>query len=115
MARVKRGTTVRKRHKKLLLSTKGFRHTRKNLVRVAHQAMLKAETYKYRDRRNKKRDFRALWIIKINAACRAQGITYSKFMKLLKDKKIELDRKILADLAENHPAEFTKIIDKIKK
>jgi len=114
MSRVKRGTTTKNRHKKLLAKTKGFRHTRKNLVRVAHQAMLKAETFKYRDRRNKKRDFRALWIIKINAACRAEGITYSKFIKALKDKKIELDRKILADLAENHPEEFKKIVEKVK-
>lgn len=114
MTRVKRGVTTRKRHKKLLKLTKGYRHGRKKLVRVAHQAMLKAGQHAYRDRRRKKRDFRGLWIIKINAACREHGLSYSKFIKLLHDKKIELDRKILADLAENHPEEFKKVVEKVK-
>ena len=114
MARVKRGTQVRKKRRKLFSQTKGFRHGRKNLVKQAGQALLKAKTYEYRDRRNKKRDFRALWIIRINAACRANGVKYSVFMKKLKDKKIELDRKILADLAANHPEEFKKIVEKVK-
>ena len=115
MSRVKRGTTVKKRHKKLLNLTKGYRHTRKNLVKVARQATLKAGVYQYRDRRNKKRAFRRLWIVRLNAAVRAEGMTYSKFIKALHDKKIELDRKILADLAVNNPEEFKKVVDKVKK
>lgn len=114
MPRVKRGTTVRKKHKKLLAKTKGYRHTRKNLVRMAHQAILKAGPHAHKDRRLKKRSARNLWIIKINAACKQAGISYSKFIKGLTDKKIELDRKILADLAENHPDEFKKIVEKVK-
>ena len=114
MSRVKRGVIVRKRHKKLLKLTKGYRHTRKNLVKVAKQATLKAGTYQYRDRRNKKRNFRRLWIVRLNAAVRAHGLTYSKFIRALKDKKIELDRKILADLAVNNPEEFEKVIAKVK-
>lgn len=114
MSRVKRGVMVRKRHKKLLTLTKGYRHTRKNLVKVARQATLKAGVYQYRDRRNKKRAFRSLWIVRLNAAVRAHGLSYSKFIKGLKDKKIELDRKVLTDLAVNNPEEFTKIINKIK-
>lgn len=114
MSRVKRGVTTRKRHKKLLKTTKGYRHSRKNLFRMAHQATLQAGVHAYGDRRRKKRSFRRLWTVKINAACRAQGISYSRFIKALKDKKIELDRKILADLAENHPEEFKKIVEKVK-
>jgi len=114
MSRVKRGVMVKKRHKKLLKLTKGYRHTRKNLVKVAKQATFKAGTQAYRDRRNKKREFRRLWIVKVNAAVRAEGLTYSKFIKGLKDKKIDLDRKILADLAVNNPEELKKIIEKVK-
>ncbi len=113
--RVKRGTTTRKRHKKLLKTTKGYRHGRKSLVRMAHQASLKAGKYAYRDRKNKKRTFRGLWIIKINAACKQLGITYSVFMNKLQKNKIELDRKILADLAENNFEEFKKIVEKVRK
>ena len=114
MSRVKRGVMVRKKHKKLLKLTKGYRHGRKNLVKVAQQAAFRAGQHAYRDRRNKKRVFRALWIVRLNAAVRAQGLTYSKFIKLLKDNKIELDRKVLADLALNNPEEFTKIVEKVK-
>jgi len=114
MSRVKRGITTRARHKRLLAKTRGFRHGRKNLVRMARQADLKAGQYAYRDRRNKKRDFRRLWIIQINAACRLNEIKYSAFIKALKDKKIDLDRKILADIAENNPEEFTKLVEKVK-
>ena len=114
MSRVKRGVMVKKRHKKLLKSTKGYRHGRKNLVKVARQATLKAGVYQYRDRRNKKRAFRRLWIVRLNAAVLAEGLTYSKFIKGLKDKKIDLDRKILADLAVNNPEELKKIIEKVK-
>ena len=115
MTRVKRGTQVRKKRKKLFAQTKGYRHGRKNVFRQANQAMLKARSNEYRDRKNKKRDFRRLWIVKINAACRANDIKYSEFIKKLNDKKIELDRKILADLAENNPDEFKKIVEKVKK
>lgn len=114
MVRVKRGIMVRKRHKKLLEQTKGYRHGRKNLVKRAREAMLKAGTYAYRDRRVKKREFRRLWIIKINAAVRPYGLSYSQFIKGLNDAKIPLDRKILADLAENHPEEFKKIVEKVQ-
>lgn len=114
MSRVKRGVMVKKSHKNILKQTKGYRHGRSKLVKVAKQAILKAGTHAYRDRRNKKRSWRALWIIKINAACRANGIKYSEFIKKLADKKIELDRKILADLAENHPDEFKKVVEKVK-
>lgn len=115
MARIKRGITTKAKHKKLLAKTKGFRHGRKNLVKMARQADLKAGQYAYRDRRSKKRMFRRIWIVKINAACRENGIKYSQLINGLKDKKIELDRKILADLAENNPDEFSKIVEKIKK
>lgn len=114
MPRVKRGVTTRQKHKKLLAKTKGFRHGRKNLVKLARQADTKAGQYAYRDRRVKKRDFRALWIIQINAACRLNGIKYSTFMKCLKDNNIELNRKILANLAETEPEEFKKLVEKVK-
>jgi large subunit ribosomal protein L20 len=114
MSRVKRGTQIRKKRKKLLSQTKGYKHGRKNVFRQAKQALIKAKTYEYRDRRNKKRDFRRLWIVKINAGCRANDIRYSVFIKKLQDNKIDLNRKILADLAQNHPEEFTKIVQKVK-
>lgn len=112
--RVKRGVMVKKRHKRILKLTKGYKHGRRKLIKVAKEAILKAGVFSYRDRRNKKRDFRGLWIIRINAAVREYGLTYSKFIKALKDKKIELDRKILADLAVNNPEEFKKIVEKVK-
>lgn len=114
MPRVKRGTQVRKKRKKLFAQTKGYKHGRKNVFRQAKQAYTRAKQYEYRDRRTKKRDFRRLWIVHINAACRAQGIKYSEFIKKLKDKKIDLDRKILADLAVNNPEDFKKVVDKVK-
>ena len=114
MSRIKRGVTTKARHKRLLAKTRGFRHGRKNLVKMARQADLKAGQYAYRDRRTKKREFRRLWIIQINAACRQNEIKYSSFIKALKDKKIDLDRKVLADIAENNPEEFTKLVQKIK-
>ncbi len=114
MARVKRGIQIKKSTKNTLKQTKGFRHGRKNLIRMAKQALVKAGKYAYRDRRNKKRDFRRLWIIQINAACRQNDIKYSVFMNRLKDKKIELDRKILADIAENHSEEFKKLVVRVK-
>jgi large subunit ribosomal protein L20 len=114
MSRVKRGVTTKKTHKNLFAKTKGYRHGRKNLVRMANQAILKAGQYAYTHRRTKKRDFRALWIIQINAACRLNGITYSVFMKALKDNKIELDRKVLSQMAEQNSAEFTALVEKVK-
>lgn len=114
MSRVKRGTVVRKKRKKLFNLTKGYKHGRKRLVKHAKQALLKAKTYEYRDRRNKKRDFRRLWIVRINAGCRKLGIKYSEFIKKLNNKKIDIDRKILADLACNNFDEFEKIVNKVK-
>ena len=112
--RVKRGFKARKRRKKILKLAKGYRGGRSKLFRTAADAVDKALMYAYRDRRARKRDFRRLWIVRINAACRKHGITYSTFIKSLDEKKIELDRKILADIAVNNPEEFKKIIDKIK-
>lgn len=113
--RIKRGVMVKKRHKNILKLTKGYKHGRKKSIKQAKEAILKAGAFAYRDRRNKKRDFRRLWIVRINAAVREYGLTYSKFIKALKDEKIELDRKILAELATNHPEEFAKIIERVKK
>ncbi len=114
MARVKRGVTTKKTHKNLFAKTKGYRHGRKNLVKMANQAILKAGQHAYAHRRTKKRDFRALWIIQINAACRLNGITYSVFMKALKDNKIDLDRKVLSQMAEQNAAEFTTLVERVK-
>lgn len=114
MTRIKRGIQVKKTHKNILKQTKGYKHGRKKLIKRAKEAMYKAGRHSYRDRRNKKREIRALWIVRINAACRANDIKYSVFIKKLKDKKIELDRKILADLALNEPEEFKKIVEKVK-
>lgn len=114
MARVKRGMMVRKRHKKLLKLTKGYRHGRKKLFKHAKEAMLKAGQYAYRDRRAKKRDFRRLWIVQINAACRQNDIKYSTFMNGLKKAKIDLDRKVLSQIARENPEEFSKLVAKVK-
>ena len=114
MVRVKRGKTAHKRRKRLLKYAKGFRWGRKSKYRQAKEALYHAWTYSYRDRKTKKRNFRKLWQTQISAACRQQGISYSKFTALLKKNKIELDRKILADLVQNHPEIFTKIIKQIK-
>ncbi len=114
MTRVKRGTIAHKRRKHLLKYAKGFRWGRKSKYRQAKEALYHAWSYAYRDRRVKKRDFRKLWQIKINAACRQDGISYSKFIAGLKRAKIELDRKILADFAQNHSQIFKKIVEKVK-
>ena len=111
MPRVKRGKTHLKKRKRLLKQAKGFHWGRKNLIKQAKTAVIKAGAYAYRDRRTKKRTARALWNIKINAALREAGTTYSKFIYNLKQEKIELDRKILADLAENEPGVFREIVD----
>jgi large subunit ribosomal protein L20 len=114
MVRIKRGQTARKRRKSLLKHTKGFRWGRKSKYRAAKEALLHAWTNMFRDRKKKKRVFRQLWQTQINAASRSHGIAYNKFIHGLKQNKIELDRKILADFARNHPKIFEKIIEKVK-
>jgi large subunit ribosomal protein L20 len=114
MPRVKRGVTARARHKKVLKQAKGFRGRRGNVYRVAKQAVMKAGQYAYRDRRVKKREFRALWIARINAAVRELGMTYSAFMSGLKKAQIEIDRKVLADLAVTDKPAFAKIAGQVK-
>lgn len=114
MPRVKRGVTARARHKKVLALAKGFRGRRKNVFRVAKQAVMKAGQYAYRDRRARKRVFRRLWIVRINAASREMGVSYSKFMAGLKKAQIGIDRKVLADMAVNDPAAFGAIVEKVK-
>jgi len=114
MPRVKRGVTARARHKKILALAKGFRGRRNNVFRVAKQAVMRAGQYAYRDRRNRKRVFRALWITRINAACRAQDISYSRFINGLKKAGIEMDRKVLADLAVTDKAAFAAVVSKAK-
>jgi len=112
--RVKRGVTTHAKHKKLRQQTKGMSHMRRASVRMARQAVLKALAYGYRDRRNKKRDLRSWWIVRINAALTEHNISYSKFIPLLKTAGIELDRKILADLAVRQPAAFKAVVEKAK-
>ena len=114
MPRVKRGVTARARHKKILVLAKGFRGRRKNVFRIAKEAVMRAGQYAYRDRRNKKRVFRQLWIARINAATRSLGVTYSKFMAGLKKAGVGIDRKVLADMAVNDPAAFGSIVEKVR-
>jgi large subunit ribosomal protein L20 len=114
MPRVKRGVTAHARHKKILALAKGFRGRRKNVYRIAKQAVMKAGQYAYRDRRTRKRVFRQLWIARINAAARELGITYSRFIAGLKKASIDIDRKVLADLAVHDPAGFASIVAKVK-
>ena len=114
MPRVKRGVTAHAKHKKVIAKAKGFRGRRGNVFRVAKQAVMKAGQYAYRDRRNKKRDIRALWITRINAAVRELGMSYSTFMAGLKKANIEIDRKVLADLAVLDKPAFAKIAGQIK-
>jgi large subunit ribosomal protein L20 len=112
MARVKRGVTSHAKHKKVLKAVKGQWGRRKNTIRVARQAMEKAMQYAYRDRRNKKRDFKSLWIQRINAGVRAEGLTYSKFINGLNKSGIKIDRKILAEIAYDNPEAFKIIVKK---
>ena len=114
MSRIKRGVTTRAKHKRVLEQAKGYYGRRKNTIRVAKQAVEKAGQYAYRDRKVKKRNFRGLWIQRINAAVRAEGLTYSQFMHGVKLAGIELDRKVMADLAMNEGAVFTAIIAQAK-
>lgn len=115
MARVKRGKSHLKRRKRLLKRTKGYKWGRKSKPKLAKTAVLKAGAHAFRDRRKKKRDFRRLWQVRINAACRAEGISYSRFINLLKKSKVEIDRKVLADLAMNNPGIFKAIVAEVKK
>ena len=112
MARTKRGVVSRAKHKKVLKTVKGQYGRRKNTIRIARQAMEKAMQYAYRDRRNKKRDFKSLWIQRINAGVRAEGLTYSKFINGLNKCGIKLDRKILAEIAYDSPEAFKSIVQK---
>lgn len=114
MARVKRGVVARRRHKKVLKQAKGYYGARSRIFRVAKQAVIKAGQYAYRDRRNKKRTFRSLWIARINAGSRANGLSYSQFINGLKKANVELDRRVLADLAIHDKAAFTAIVDTAK-
>lgn len=115
MPRVKRGTQHTKRRKNLLARVKGYKWGRKSKIRLARPAMLKAGVYAFRDRRAKKRTFRNLWTIKINAAVRELGLSYSRFIALLKTSNIAIDRKVLAQLAEKHPAIFKKVVAEAQK
>ena len=110
MPRVKRGVTARARHKKVLALAKGFRGRRGNVFRIAKEAVMKAGQYAYRDRRTKKRVFRQLWIARINAAARSNGLTYSQFANGIRKAGIEIDRKVLADIAINDAAGFTALV-----
>ena len=114
MPRVKRGVTARARHKKIIALAKGYRGRRKNVFRIAKQAVMRAGQYAYRDRRTKKRVFRNLWIARINAGSRSHGVTYSKFMAGLKKAQIDIDRKVLADLAVTDPDGFGALVQQAK-
>ena len=114
MPRVKRGVTARARHKKVMKAAKGYYGARSRVYRVAVQAVTKAGQYVYRDRRQKKRQFRQLWIARINAAARQNGLSYSRLIAGLKKASIEIDRKVLADLAVNEKAAFAAIVEKAK-
>ncbi|NLY91037.1 MAG: 50S ribosomal protein L20 [Firmicutes bacterium] len=115
MARVKGGFTTRRRHKKILKLAKGYRGTKSRLFRVANPQVLKSLSYAYRDRRNKKRDFRRLWIARINAAARMNGMSYSMFISGLKKAGVQINRKVLADLAVNDGAAFEKLVSVAKQ
>ena len=115
MARVKRGVTAHAKHKKVLKAAKGFYGRRKNTIRVAKQAVEKSMQYAYRDRKRRKRSFRALWIQRINAAVREHGMTYGRFINGLTNLGVEVDRKVLSDIAINDPAGFKALVDQAHK
>ncbi len=114
MPRVKRGVTARAKHKKIIALAKGYKGRRKNVFRVAKQAVIKAGQYAYRDRRQRKRQFRALWIARINAASRECGLSYSRMIDGMKKANIEIDRKVLADIAVTDKAGFAALAEKAK-
>ena len=115
MSRIKRGTTASKRRKKVIKAAKGFKWRRKSNYRAAKEALIKAGKYAYRDRRNKKRVMRRLWILRLNNAVREYGLKYSTFIKTLKDQKIDLDRKVLSQMAVENPNTFKKFVEVVKK
>ncbi|HLD84601.1 MAG TPA: 50S ribosomal protein L20 [Coxiellaceae bacterium] len=115
MSRIKRGVTAKARHKKILKQAKGYYGARSRVFRVAKQAVIKALQYAYRDRRQRKREFRSLWIVRINAAARMNGLSYSRFMNGLKRANIELDRKVLADLAVHDKPAFAKLAKQVSE
>ena len=115
MSRVKRSVQARKHRKNIIKHAKGFRQARKSKFKAAKDALRHAWTYAYRDRKNKKRTFRALWNLQINALARENGITYSRLIEGLKKNKIEVDRKILSELANDYPEVFIKIVEEVKK
>jgi len=114
MARVKRGLQARKRHKNVLAQAKGYKLGRKNIFRLAKQAVLKAGQYAYRDRRNKKREFRKLWIVQLNAAARAHDMSYSNFIHGLEKANLNLNRKVLAEMSIKAPEQFAEVASKVK-
>ena len=114
MARVKGAMNTRKRHKKILILAKGYRGAKSKLFRTANQAVMKSLSYAYRDRKQKKRNFRQLWIARISAAAKMNGLNYSKFMNGLKKNGIEINRKMLAEIAVSDPAAFAKLVEKVK-
>ncbi|MBU0513261.1 MAG: 50S ribosomal protein L20 [Proteobacteria bacterium] len=114
MSRVKRGYKARRRRKTVLKAAKGFRNARGRLFKSAKESVMRARAYAYRDRKAKKRDFRRLWIVRINAAARQHGLSYSQFMGALKRNNIDLDRKILADMAVNDPTGFEKLLAMVR-
>ena len=113
MPRVKRGVMVKKRHNKIRYQAKGYFGQKKNVFQVAHEAVNKSGNYAYRDRRQKKRDFRRLWITRISAACRNEGVNYSTFMAALTKSEVELDRKVLSDMAINDPGAFSALMQQL--
>ncbi len=113
MPRVKRGTMTHKRHKKVLETAKGNWGGKRSLFKTAHEQMLKSGNYAYRDRRNKKREFRALWIVRISAACRAEGLQYCRFIEGLNKLAIALDRKVLAEMAVSDPDSFKQLVTQV--
>ncbi len=114
MARVKRGTTSRRKHNKLFKLTRGYRGGRSTLVKQAKESSLHAGNYAFAGRKQRRRDFRKLWIVQLGNAVRAEGLSYSVFMNSLKKNNINLDRKILAELAVNHPGDFKKVLEEVK-
>lgn len=114
MARVKGGTTTKRKHKKVLKLAKGYWQSRSKQIKKAKEAVLHAGAYSYAGRKDKKGDFRRLWIIRLNAAVREHGLTYSQFINLLKKKNVELDRKVLSQLAVEHPQMFDKVVEQVK-
>lgn len=112
--RVKRGVTSHQKHKKVLKAAKGMQHARRSSIKLARQGVIRALQYAYRDRRNKKRDFRGLWITRINAATREHGMSYSLFMSGLKKNNVEVDRKILSELAVHHPIAIKELVQLVK-